>query len=218
MKPAGKSAPTTESLGRTMADGFDATELYLEPHHLEEDMDALVGRLQDTELDIVSAHTPHDRRNRKELFQQTATLCDRLGALCVFHTGYMIEKKAVKDAADLAVDQIAFENQPGTSRQAIEELVLGQGHDLVLDIAHLYMASDEFYADLEALTPEASHIHLCDSTLTQDGLGFGDGDIDIDRTISILSESTYDGYAVLEVPVERQGTALTRIRNHGEPR
>lgn len=218
MNVAGKSAPTTESLERTMADGFGATELYLEPHHLEEDMDALVGRLQDSDIDIVSAHTPHDRRNRQELFQRTATLCDRLDALCVFHSAYMVEKKAVKVAADLGAERIAFENQPGTSRQAIEELVLGQGHDLVLDTAHLYMASDEFYADLEALTPEASHIHLCDGTLTQDGLGFGAGDIDIERTISILSESTYDGYAVLEVPVDEQGTALTRIRNHGEPK
>lgn len=209
MRAIGKVAPTDEALQHAIDDGFDAIELYLEPQHLQEAMDELVARLVGSELEIVSAHTPHDRRNRQELFQRTATLCDRLDALCVFHTGFMIEKKAVKIAGDLEADRIAFEDQPGTSRQAIEELVLGQGHDLVLDTGHLFMASDEFYADLEALAPEATHVHLCDSTLTQDGLAFGTGAIDIERTISILSESTYDGDVVLEVPVDRQEDALT---------
>jgi len=217
MRAIGKVAPTDTALQQAIDDGFDAVELYLEPQHLKEDLDALVDRLTSSELEIVSAHTPHDRRNRQELFQRTATLCDRMDALCVFHTGYMIEKKAVKAGEDLDVERIAFENQPGTSRQAIEQLILGQGHDLVLDTGHLFMASTaSFHTDLTALAPQAAHIHLCDSSLQQDGLAFGDGRMDIDRTISILSESAYDGDVVLEVPVDDQGTALTYIQERAD--
>lgn len=216
MKPIGKAAPTDQDLRRVHDDGFTATELYLEEDHLRQPMDELIERLETAPVGIEAVHTPHSRTNDSEMFRRAAELARRLDALLIFHTAYMIEKTAMTTAADLEAPRIAFENQPGTSRRALEQLILEAGHELVLDVGHLFMASDAFLADLRTLADRATHIHLCDGTAQQDGLAFGDGDIDVGAVISAIAGSAYSGSVTLEVPVDTQADALRRFQDHGD--
>jgi sugar phosphate isomerase/epimerase len=85
---------------------------------------------------------------------------------------------------------------------------------MVLDTAHLYMTSDhEFFENLNYLLDnyieQISVIHLCDSTMRKDGLGFGEGDIDMEKLIKVVKQK-FDGKVTLEVMPEHQEDALRK--------
>ena len=56
-------------------------------------------------------------------------------------------------------------------------------------------------------------VHLCDSSLRNDGLGFGDGSMDM-RTLSELLGQYFEGTLVLEVMPDRQREARERLRSY----
>ncbi|MFB6145834.1 MAG: TIM barrel protein [Candidatus Nanohaloarchaea archaeon] len=90
--------------------------------------------------------------------------------------------------------------------------MIGRGENAVLDVAHLYIAENDFYSEFERiLDNEASKaVHLCDSTKTKDGLGFGDGELDMKKVCKIIDDSSFNSIFVLEVMPEDQKDALEK--------
>jgi len=206
MRIAGKCPPEPGELEEAKARGFDRVELYLETPHLDR-YEESVGALERSDVDVVSVHTPHVSVDEKEYLERATYLAERFDARLVIHSARIGLRQAVEVGRELPYDDIAYEASPGVSRHAIESIVLGQGEELVLDVAHLYIASDVFFKDLEALLEHVSHLHLCDSTAIEDGLGFGEGEMDIERMIETVLESSFDGDTVLEVMPDHQADA-----------
>jgi sugar phosphate isomerase/epimerase len=85
---------------------------------------------------------------------------------------------------------------------------------MVLDTAHLYMSSGkDFQQNLEYFLNNHANqiplIHVCDSTMKNDGLAFGKGSMDMKKTIKTIKEN-FDGKITLEVMPEHQGEALEK--------
>ncbi len=206
MKIAGKCPPEPGELEEAVDRGFDRVELYLETPHLDR-YEESVAALERSDLDVVSVHTPHVTVDEQEYLERAAYLAERFQARLVMHSARIGLRQAVEIGTTLPYDGIAYEASPGVSRHALENIVLGQGKDLVVDVAHLYIASDRFFEDLAALLEYATHLHLCDSTSIEDGLGFGEGEMDIERTIETVLASSFDGDTVLEVMPDHQDDA-----------
>ncbi|MDY6770839.1 MAG: TIM barrel protein [Candidatus Nanohaloarchaea archaeon] len=206
MRIAAKRPPERDELREAEEFGYEHVELYLEKQHLDR-YEVAVEHLEDTDLEIVSVHTPHVPRSEREYLQRAAYLADRCDALLVFHSGQIPLRWSLEEGRKLGYDRVAYEANPGVSRHAIENIVLGQNRKLVLDAAHLYIASKDFEEDFAALLEHAAHVHLCDATLLEDGLGFGEGGMDVERMIEQVLDSSYDGDVVLEVMPEHQEKA-----------
>ena len=75
----------------------------------------------------------------------------------------------------------AIESNPGESVKIIENCIFKNGHNLVFDNAHIFMGSKNFMKDARYIFknygPKIKWIHLSDSTLVQDGLPFGEGEL-----------------------------------------
>ena len=97
-------------------------------------------------------------------------------------------------------------------------MILDRHFDLVLDTAHYYIGEENFQEEFGNLlnnhTEQIKVVHLCDSSLTLDGLAFGEGDIDIEKTVKTLTNSDFDGYVVLEVMPEHQKDALEKFNDY----
>lgn len=206
MRIAGKCPPEPGELEEAADRGFECVELYLETPHLDR-YEESVAALEQSDVDVVSVHTPHVTVEEREYLERAAYLAERFDARLVMHSARIGLRQAIEIGETIPYDDIAYEASPGVSRHAIESIVLGQGKDLVVDVAHLYIASDEFVEDLAALLEHAAHLHLCDSTAIEDGLGFGEGKMDIERTIETVLESSFDGDTVLEVMPDHQEPA-----------
>lgn len=84
-----------------------------------------------------------------------------------------------------------YENVPCASVFHLENMILEAGYNLVLDTAHLYMSEKEYFEQLAYLFLEYQDqielIHLCDSTYQEDGLPFGEGQMNLKRTTRLVT-------------------------------
>jgi sugar phosphate isomerase/epimerase len=213
---AGKCPPEKDELAAARERGFENVELYLERHHVD-NFERSLENCREAKVNIVSVHTPHVTSEEPEYFNRAGDLAEDLDAKLVFHSGHIhhfnipeLEEKTAINA------DYGYENNPGVSTFAIENLILGRGHNMVLDTAHLFIGERNFMDALNHFVNHRSNkievLHLCDSTVTEDGLPFGEGSMDMKKTCKLVSESKYDGIVVLEVMPEYQAGALEKWR------
>lgn len=211
---AGKCPPEKEELEAAKNRGFENVELYLERKHIDNYHESLKN-CRNADVNIVSVHTPHAYPDENSYFEDAGSLANELDAKVVFHSKY-VHHYNIPDLEKMdVVADYGYENNPGISAFAIENLILGRGHKLVLDTAHLFIGEEDFDHALKHFVNHRADqievIHLCDSTYTVEGLGFGEGDIDMEKISKIIFESNYEGIVVLEVMPEYQKDALEKI-------
>lgn len=209
---AGKAPPEREELEEANQRGFDCVELLVRKEHLD-DLDELVEIVEDSDVDAVSVHTPHVTLDEAEYFRRADELALRLDAFLVFHSQFM-HHVHIPEMEELELESpMGYENNPGSSMRVLESTILEPGHDLVLDTAHLYIAEENYLSHVERLLDDHPDqvplIHLSDSTRTEDGLGFGKGEMDMERLCRMI-DSSFDGILVLEVMPWDQQDALER--------
>jgi sugar phosphate isomerase/epimerase len=211
---AGKCPPEKEELEAARERGFEKVELYLEKKHLDH-FPRTVENLREAELEVCSVHTPHVHLDEKAYFWLANHLARELEAYLVFHSQYM-HAVHIPQLEQLEIEgRYGYENNPGASRRHLEETVLKQGHQLVLDTAHFYMAEPESYIEgietmLDKYGDSIDLIHLCDSTTTDDGLEFESGEMDMEAVSKTIAGSGFDGILVLEVMPQFQEDARER--------
>ncbi|CCQ32437.1 deoxyribonuclease IV protein [Halorhabdus tiamatea SARL4B] len=207
---AGKCEPEPAALAAAADRGFDAVELYLERDHLDA-LEETVRTVEDAAVSAVSVHTPHVTPEEREYYELTDRLAVELDAYLVLHSKYVMHVFAPDVAAIGFSAPNGHENNTGASVMHLEEMILARDNDLVLDTAHLYTAEREYLDALEYLLStypdQIGLIHLTDSTRRNDGLAFGDGEIDLAATVETIRDSAFDGPIVLEVMPESQAAA-----------
>lgn len=213
----GKCPPEPDALDTAADRGFKTVELYLEKDHLES-VEETVAIVEASDVAVASVHTPHVSLADKEYLFRTDRLAADLDAFVVFHSRYLnhVDTPQLEELNQTAA--YGYENKTGVSVRHLEHMILKQGHDLVLDIAHLYMAEEDYLTSIEYLLTkypdQIGLVHLCDSTPVQDGLKFGAGNIDLDVTSQLLGRY-FDGTVVLEVmPADQQSALGIFAENH----
>ncbi|ACV10641.1 Xylose isomerase domain protein TIM barrel [Halorhabdus utahensis DSM 12940] len=214
---AGKCAPEPAALAAAADRGFDAVELYLERQHLDA-LEETVQVVEDAAVSAASVHTPHVTPEEHEYYELTDRLAVELDAYLVLHSKYVMHVFAPE------VEAIGFdaahghENNTGASVMHLEEMILARDNGLVLDTAHLYTAEREYHDALAYLLStypdQIGLIHLTDSTRRDDGLPFGDGEIDLEATVRAIRDSAFDGPIVLEVSQDAQADALAVFEDY----
>ncbi|MFB6147741.1 MAG: sugar phosphate isomerase/epimerase family protein [Candidatus Nanohaloarchaea archaeon] len=208
MKTAGKCPPEKEELEK-VAECFYHTELYLEKHHLDEFGETL-EQARKADVDIASIHTPHVSLDELHYFREADRLADELDAYLVVHSQFIHHTHIgkVEERIDFRASY-GYENNPGVSVHHLENVILGRGKELALDTAHLYLAEPDYLEQMELLLEEADVqlIHLADASDTEDGLPFGDGEMDMEEVCRVIDRSSFDGIVVLEVMPGRQEEA-----------
>ncbi|GGL55465.1 sugar phosphate isomerase/epimerase family protein [Halocalculus aciditolerans] len=215
MQVAGKCPPTREALRRSADRGFDAVELHLPLDVVEEGAETLAARVEASPVSAVSVHTPHVLPGEHGPLRVADALAVELDAYLVVHTQYsnLTHVPELEGAGFEAAH--GYENPPGASVRHLTNLVLDQGHGLVLDTAHLFMAHPDYLTEFQMLLDRHGGridvVHLTDSTATRDGVPFGEGDIEM-ATLCRLVKGSFDGAVVLEVMPDHQRNALRRFR------
>ena len=213
MQVAGKCPPEKGELESVNERGFENTELYLERKHLDRYEETLQN-CREANVNIQSIHTPHVAPEEEEYFRKSDQLAEELDATLVVHSMYLHHINIPKIESIGFKSDHGYENNPGISPRHLEEMIMKQDRNMVLDTAHLYMTSSRrFEANLKYLlsnySDQISLIHVCDSTMREDGLGLGEGEMKIESMIEIISEN-YSGKVTLEVMPEHQGDALQK--------
>lgn len=206
MNLVGKCPPDTDSLRAAAARGFDAVELYLTADDLTA-VEAIVGTVEQSPVDAAAVHTPHVRPENERQFRRVDELAQRLDAYLIVHSQYA-QHTHIPALESYDFDApYGYENNPGASAFHLRNLVVERGHDLVLDTAHLYAAEPSYLDTVERLLrtvgDQIRFVHLTDGTVTEDGLAFGRGDIDLEATTRVL-DRYHDGAVVLEVMPDDQ--------------
>jgi len=97
----------------------------------------------------------------------------------------------------------------------LKQLLPWKTDRLTLDIAHLYMAEQQYLDALENVlrtyNDQIPAVHLCDGTKQEDGLPFGHGDIDITAVGQLLADTDFDGIVTLEMMPQHQEAAYDRF-------
>ncbi|WP_342210793.1 sugar phosphate isomerase/epimerase family protein [Halorhabdus rudnickae] len=214
---AGKCPPEADALQAAADRGFDAVELYLERDHLE-DIPAVARTVRQSPIAAASVHTPHVTPDEHAYYERADDLAVALDAYLVLHSKYVMHVFAPDVEAIGFSAPHGHENNTGASVLHLEEMILDRGTDLVLDTAHLYTAEREYQSALEHLLTsypdQVGLIHLTDSTRRDDGLPFGEGDIDLEATVETIRESAFDGPIVLEVSQDAQAAALDAFERY----
>ena len=214
---AGKCAPEPAALAAAADRGFDAVELYLERDHLDA-LEETVEVVGGAAVSAASVHTPHVTPEEHEYYELTDRLAVELDAYLVLHSKYVMHVFA-PDVEAIGFDAAhGHENNTGASVMHLEEMILARENDLVLDTAHLYTAEREYQDALEYLLStypdQIGLIHLTDGTRRNDGIPFGDGEIDLAATVAAIRESAFDGPIVLEVSQDTQADALAVFEDY----
>ncbi|MBV0925066.1 sugar phosphate isomerase/epimerase [Halomicroarcula limicola] len=209
----GKCPPDPAELASAAERGFESVELHLRSEHLE-DVAATAETVGRSPVDAAAVHTLHARPDEERPFRRSDELARRLDALLVVHSQYALHTHVDDfEAYDFAAPH-GYENNPGASAFHLENLLLARGHSLVLDTAHLYLSEADYEGALSTLLRDHGDriplIHLNDATRTEDGLAFGDGEMDLERTARLLDEN-YDGPVVLEVMPDAQADARRAV-------
>jgi sugar phosphate isomerase/epimerase len=218
MRLAGKCPPEPGELEEVSERGFDHVELMLREEHLDR-FDESLEAAEDADLDVASIHTPHVALDGLEYFRKADELAAELDAFLVVHSQYMhhVHIDRIEQQMDFQADY-GYENNPGASGHHLRNMILEPGHGLALDTAHLFMAEENYLEELESLldsyTERVGVIHLCDANPTEDGLGFGEGDMDMERVCQVIDGSGFDGVLVFEVMPGHQESALERWKEY----
>lgn len=213
MKVAGKCPPEKDELEAVSNRGFKDTELYLEREHLDNYEESLKN-CREAEVNIQSIHTPHVPPEEEEYYVKSSRLAEELDAVLVVHSKY-VHHITIPELEELDISgEYGYENNPGASPEHLEAMILEKGHDLVLDTAHLYMSSSERFEEnlrylLENYGERIPLLHVCDSTMQKDGLGLGEGEIDVPEMIKIIRDN-YSGKITLEVMPDHQEDTLEK--------
>lgn len=212
MHVVGKCPPDGDALAAAADRGFDAVELYLTTETL--DVGAVQQAVESAPVAVSSVHTPHVRPQQRDVLARTDDLAARLDAYLVVHSQYA-HHAHIPDFERVGFEsRYGYENNPGASPHYLRNVILDVGHSLVLDTAHLYMATDHYREELESLLttyPEQIElVHLTDATPLADGLPFGAGDIDLQTTTGLLADR-FEGDVVLEVMPDDQSAALAAV-------
>lgn len=210
---AGKCPPEPEELKAAKERGFNYVELYLGESHVNDLRDS-IRAVEESEVEVVSIHTPHSNLEEKEDFEKAGEMAEELDAFLVFHSQY-VHHVHIPRLEKLEIDcDYGYENNPGVSKRLLEALILENGHELVLDTAHFFMAEENYLQETEELLESYGEhipvIHLCDSSRQKDGLPFGEGEMDMESMCRVIDESDFDGILVLEVMPDHQEDALAR--------
>ncbi len=209
---AGKCPPEEDELSEAEERGFDKLELYLETKHLDS-FNKTLDNVKESGIDVVSVHTPHVPPFEHDYIKKADRLAKKLDAYLVFHTKYM-QHTGIPKTEEIDIEsEYGYENNPGNSVRHLEAMILEKGHNLVLDVAHLFMAEEDYIERTEYLLEnypsQIQVIHLCDSSLNLDGLEFGKGEMGM-RKISETVYNKFSGSVVLEVMPEEQEDALNK--------
>jgi sugar phosphate isomerase/epimerase len=211
---AGKCRPEEGKIQEIVEKGFEHTELYLKTDHLDS-FDKTVANCREADIDISSVHTPHVLPEDEEHFKKTDRLAEKLNATMVVHSQYLhhIHIDRVLEKYNFQ-SEYGYENNPGMSIPHLEKIILNPRHQMVLDTAHLYMSSGkDFQQNLEYFLNNHGNqiplVHVCDSTMKNDGLAFGEGDMNMKRTVKTIKEK-FNGKVTLEVMPEHQEDALQK--------
>lgn len=210
----GKAPPEPLELERANDRGFDDVELYLERSHLA-DVNGTLAIVEDAPVDAVSVHTPHVPIDDLEWMVRADELSDALDAYLVVHSNRAVHVHIPELEQLDFQSEYGYENNPGISARHVESVILDQGHEFVLDTAHLYMADEDYVSTIDRLLTEFGDrigvVHLCDSTLTRDGLEFGGGSMDMESVTRLVTRK-FDGLLVLEVMPHAQQAAREFVR------
>lgn len=220
MEIVGKCPPEAEELEKAVERGFDKVELYTERKHFDS-LEETLETVRDSGVEVVSVHTPHVHiDDDKAYFWLSDYLCSKLDAYLVFHSQYIHHTHIPKLEQMNIKSDYGYENNPGCSLRHVEENILNKGHEMVLDTAHFYMAEEEYIEKIEYILREHRQkinlIHLCDSNLTEDGLAFGEGSMNIAAVSNVIADSGFDGTVVLEVMPDRQEEAKEKFEAYLE--
>ncbi|MFB6216723.1 MAG: sugar phosphate isomerase/epimerase family protein [Candidatus Nanohaloarchaea archaeon] len=215
MKIAGKCPPEPDELEAAGKRGFDQVELYIEREHLDNFYQTL-RRIRNADVEAISVHTPHVHiKDQKAYFLLAEKLANELDAFLVFHSQYM-HHVHIPQLEELELEPpYGYENNPGASKRHLEENILNQGYPMVLDTAHFFMSDPESYVEgmrdlIESYTNQIGLIHICDSTVTEDGLAFESGEMDMEAVSRMIEASSFDGILVMEVMPEHQKDAMEK--------
>ncbi|MCK4429248.1 MAG: sugar phosphate isomerase/epimerase [Candidatus Aenigmarchaeota archaeon] len=202
----GKALLIKKDLEFVRNEGFEEIEIGLRKEDLE-NIHNIINLVESTGLKIISVHTPHCIVEDTDAFLKAAEVAKHFNALLVFHSNRIPITYTYKVFDKINYPKKAAESNPGISLTAIENCILKNNYDFVLDLAHLFIASDNLMEDIKYLFENYKNqiklIHLSDSTLIEDGLPIGGGNINLKEVVKFLDEN-YKGKLVVEVMPEFQ--------------
>ncbi len=222
---AGKTTPEYVNLTKAVHNGFRHLELSLEQKHLnnieitKENIQTATDNLKKTNktFEIISIHTPHINKDETEYLKKTQDLAKEYNAYTIFHSTNLTIEETIELAKTMDQNHLLIENKTTMDIKSIVHNILSH-HDMVLDIAHLYRASQNIYNDLEILISTYKNkiklIHMNDSTKQKDGLPIGDGDIDLPTIINILKKTAYAEPMIIETPTSTQAESKQKIMKY----
>jgi len=128
-----------------------------------------------------------------------------------------LAKKALKDSMQSLIDyaslsgvRLSVENlpvkqgfsksYPSTIEEAEEILSKFKELEFCIDIGHFHKSGIDVYEAAKQLAGRSNCVHLHDSTITEDHLVIGKGDIDFGRVFSALTVGGFKGAVLIEVP------------------
>lgn len=217
MKVAGKSDPW--SLDEVYQEGFEHVELYLNTKILNSNsINEIVQLCKNADVNIASVHTPHislEDEKQIQYFEKTDEIASLLNAVLVLDsnptsTRYLMNFMPV---SSIDSETFGYENDPSVSEYYTKNYHLEKGYPLVYDTAHMHMSERDQIEMLEYLlqtqkTEMLPAIHMADGTLHNDGVAFGEGSINLSKSVDLLHTYDYQGVVVLETPREAQQEAL----------
>ncbi len=222
---AGKTTPEYVNLTKAVHNGFRHMELALDKRHLnnleitKENIQTAIDELKKTNktFEIISIHTPHINKDETEYLKKTQDLAKKYNAYTIFHSTNLTIEYTIERAKTMDSDHLLIENKTTMDLKSIVHNILPY-HVMVLDIAHLYRASQNIYNDLEILISTYKNkiklINMNDSTKQKDGLPIGDGDIDFPTIISILKKTAYTEPMIIETPPSSQAESRQKIMKY----
>lgn len=202
-----------------LGEDYVGFELYLsEDMYKNNNVEEIIDKIGNNNIEVV--HTPHvGYEEYEECLIFCNELASNLDASIVCHSSY-IRTLMVNEFVDFDVLDVeyGFENHCGLSVPQIESTIFDEGHNLVLDVAHLFVTNDGLYKRnlaylLHEYPDKISSMHLCDSTPNNDGLPIGKGDMDIEHTVESILRSNYNGYVVVEVPVKDRKESIKKVQS-----
>ncbi len=228
IKLSGKFPPDMKDIGERVKDGYRIFEIYLEERHLD-DFEKSARILKDAKkkfgIEINSVHTPHSK-NFDEYYEKTKEFAKVVGIKTIVLHSTHIKKMYSEEILKKAVKNSVIENDTASGIKDIENAIK-RGYKVCLDTAHFQIwcekTGNDFYKRLEELFKNYSygirHIHYNDAKNGKDNLAIGEGVIDNERTLKIISKY-YSGVMVVEVAPEKQAegkkiieSIIARIEN-----
>lgn len=202
----GKALPNKKDLEFVKSQGFEKIELGLRKEDLK-DINKTINLVESVGIKIISVHTPHVVAEDLESFLKSAEIARYFDALLVFHSNRIPVTQVYEIFNKIDYPNKAVEANPGISLPAIENCFLKNNCNFILDIAHLYIASDNLIKNMKYLFENYRNkiklIHLSDSSPVEDNLPLGKGNINLEEVVRFLDRN-YDSKIIIEVMPEFQ--------------